>query len=182
MNVKVLLAVLATACSHAFALDNATNERAVIIMKYTGISARDKNTYTFVPGEIVAIHNTDGNKVLVESEYRDWLTVGGVWLPKDVVVIKKSFTRIDKWMGEKRIEFESPDLGVVYTLNSYGAVTFRVYDTSASGRLKGHLYRSNNVLWVRTQKVDGILEQNIFVILPNGKLCSPNPPEICIAP
>ena len=173
MNYRIFLTFMIMTCSHAFAIDNSSNIRAIIIEKYTVTALKDNNdAFTFSPGEFVTIKKTNNDNVLVESVSRG---AGSVWIPRKLIVTKNSFKKLDKWTGEKHVEFESPDLWVEYTIDSVGGARFKIHSTNGSSNLiRGHLYISKNVIWIRADKDDEILGQNIFLILPNGKLCSPD--------
>ena len=163
------------ACTHAFASEQATTS-AVVTEKYISADQYHNNEdATFMPGEIVTIQNNENDNVIVAP----FQLKSGIVLPKKVLVTKNSFKKLEKWTGEKHVEFESPDLDVLYEIDSIGNVNFQIIGVSGARTFKGHLYKSKNILWVKLPKDDQILDQNIFVILPDGKLCSPNPLENC---
>ncbi len=165
MFAGILIAIVTMACSYGFAAEQTWTNRAVVVERYTGTSTYSNGVITFEPGITVTIEKENGGNVFV---------VDGVWVPKRILATRDMFKRLDKWEGQRDVAFESVDLDVKYVIDSVGRVKFVISDRNGVGAFNGHLYKYKNVLWIKARKDDVILGQNIFLILPNGKLCSPD--------
>ena len=153
------------------------NELAVMATRFTGVTLRDHESFTFLPSEVVTIRQHGEKQSLVESYSRDWATTGGVFVPNEALAFLGSFRKIDKWAGEKSLAYEAGDYDVFYKIDSTGAFKARNADghLGESGNFLGHLYKSGNILWARPNAKRGVSpsQDQIFLILPGGELCWP---------
>lgn len=172
MSRVVVIAVLLMLSTAAFA-----NELAVMATRFTGITLRDHESFTFLPSEVVTVRRHGEKQSLVESYPRDWATTGGVVVPNEAIAFQGSFRKIDKWAGEKRLAYEGGDYEVFYKIDSTGAFKAGNADghLGESGTFAGHLYKSGNILWARPNARRGVSpsQDQIFLIRPNGELCWP---------
>lgn len=170
--VQLALVTLVTYSSFTHADD----ERAVIIARQTGVLLSDQKSFVFLPGEVVVVRRSRKGSSLVESDSRSE-TAGGAWIQNRALAFVRSFTKVEKWAGEKSIDYEAGDYGATYRLYSNGSFRLRAEDghLRESLILRGHLYRAKNVVWARIKGKNGAFpsQEFVFIVLPNGKLCYP---------
>lgn len=152
-----------------------TSKRALIIDKYTVSTGKGKETVTLLPGTFVAYDGgTDDGKIHISSveNYNIHLPNDGIWIPRNTVVTKDSFIRLDKWDGQKHLVYESIDVGADYKIGSDGEVNIKNSGTCGTTTVKGHLYKFQNFIWIRASYNKEFVGE-IFTILPNGKFKLP---------
>jgi hypothetical protein len=150
---------------------------AVVLKKFVFNPNRQGEAITFLPGAIVYFDKTTDDKIHVSYGYGGGLNISStdVWIPRNIVATKHQFLRTNKWNGTKSAAYESVDIGATYTIHQNGSVEFSISENCGIKKFTGHLYRFNNFLWVRREvKNDDLSGQDMFVILPNGELCSPH--------
>jgi hypothetical protein len=170
-------------CSLTAAGERSENAYAVVTAEYRGTTVGNKDSFTFLPGELVKIKRIHRESALVESAARDWATTGGVWIPREFMALKSTFKRLEKWTGERHIEVVAGDYAADYTLNLSGGFKLKMFNEN--GRpvvVTGQLYKSKNVLWARAVNGNAMHSQDLFLVMPDGKLCWLTPVEDCSSP
>ncbi|MBU0621611.1 MAG: hypothetical protein KJ795_07175 [Gammaproteobacteria bacterium] len=167
--------------NNAYQAHTVTN--AVVLNKFVINQSGQGNPTTFLPGAIVHFDKTSDDKVHVVYGYGGGLSIKGedVWIPRDAIVTKDQFVRVNKWEGASSAAYESIDTVSTYAIHQDGSIESSISGNCGVAKLPGHLYRFKNVLWVRNEKHHDDLEgSNTFVILPlKGELCSPHYNDKC---
>jgi hypothetical protein len=157
------------------ALVAAASERAVVAKRFSGMTLRDHEVFTFLPGEVVTVQQRGESQSLAESYPRSWATTGGVWVPNEILVQVRSFEKIQHWTGDREINVGGGDYDARYKFDLTGAFTATFSDGHEESKSYGHLYRSKTVIWAKINGWKGPQpgQEQIFLLMPDGKLCFP---------
>lgn len=155
----------------------------VVVERFTGTTLKDKAIFTFLPGEQVMVLKSSPKSFLVDSISRGGATIGGVWVPRKILISQDSFKLVEKWAGEKHVELVAGDYEADYSFDSAGGFKRRSFDQN--GRpfvVSGHLYIYKNILWAKANNEYLMQDTSLFIVKPGGKLCWLTPVEDCSAP
>jgi hypothetical protein len=147
------------------------NGKSVITEEFTGATLGGKNPFTFTAGEVVTVRQTRGDSSLVESDGRSWATERGVWVPTRILVSKRSFKPVSKYIGQKHITIGGGDFHADYEFDTKGR--FKYQELGSSVILRGHLYQFKRIIWARINTTDEMDQLRIFVLAPDGRLLYP---------
>jgi hypothetical protein len=178
ISIAVLLAISLSAL--------AAESIAVVTTRFSGVALERRNLHMFLPGEVVTVLELGEKQSRVDAQSGE--TIGGVWVPNEIFVYPRSFEKIKKWTGEREFEQSAGDYAAIYKISSNG--TFRAKISNGDDPelvdYSGHLYQHKMIIWARVDgKRDGRRGTqpegaDIFVLMPNGKLCVPVPSEVCV--
>jgi uncharacterized protein (TIGR03067 family) len=155
----------------------------VVVERFTGTTLKNKAIFTFLPGEQVMVLKSSPTSFLVDSISRDGDTIGGVWVPRKILISQDSFKLVEKWAGEKHVELVEGDYEADYSFDSAGGFKRRSFDQN--GRpfvVRGHLYIYKNILWAKANNESFMQVTSLFIVKPGGKLCWLTPGEECSPP
>ena len=156
--------------NNAFKPVPAPSTRAVIVEKYVAQN-EEKKAVTLSPGMFVTFNDANNEEVHIDTGAGESYPGEPVWVPKKILATKDSFVSVNKWNGVKHATFEGIDTGNEYTINSDGSTVSLIGDPCGKSKpIPGHLYRFQNILWMRDSKNDDLWQGNAFMILPSGEL------------